>query len=206
MTTFLLMISAGAGPAEARQFVALLANRMVSMAAQRRLVLTLRSDDGAPPRSVRLFFRGDPVAVSDLVGTHALVYAARGPNARKRWFASVTCHPAIPGGSVPLRREDVVLAATRAGGPGGQRVNKVASAVRAVHVPSGIAVRADGERSQTANRRVALARLSAELAERARAAEGAAAAARRAEHHRLQRGGAAWTYRLVDEALVPEEP
>jgi protein subunit release factor B len=153
---------------------------------------------------VRLTFAGAAAAVADLVGTHALVHAARGRRARKRWFAGVTCH-VVAGAPPPLVVGDVVVAATRAGGPGGQRVNKVSSAVRARHLPSGIAVRADGERSQAANRRAALERVAAELAERARAAGAAAEAARRAEHYRLVRGGAAFTYRLVDDELQPLE-
>ncbi len=205
MSCFVLQISAGAGPSEVRPFMALLAARVEALARARGVDVLERDAAGAPPRSVRLTCAGPAGAIADLVGTHALVHAARGRRARKRWFVGVSCHH-VTGAPPPLAAGDVVLAATRSRGPGGQRVNKVSSAVRAHHLPSGIAVRADGERSQVANRRAALARVAAELAERARAAGAAAEAARRAEHYRLVRGGAAFTYRLVDGALQPLEP
>jgi protein subunit release factor B len=60
-----------------------------------------------------------------------------------------------------VSERDLVVTASRAGGHGGQSVNKVATAVRVHHVPSGISVRVTSERSQRQNIRIAMARISA---------------------------------------------
>lgn len=64
---------------------------------------------------------------------------------------------------IQLDVQDVDFCYTRSGGKGGQNVNKVETAVIAKHVPTGISVRCDGERSQLANKREALQNLEAKL-------------------------------------------
>ena len=85
--------------------------------------------------------------------------------------------PNTPGGPEPAasepRQDNELLAQCRvetfrSGGPGGQHQNKTESGVRLTHLPSGIVVTARDSRSQHRNRQIALARLRAELEERAR--------------------------------------
>ena len=207
MSDFMVQVSAGTGPIEVRRFVVQLAAWLERLLRERGLVVApaVERTLTAAPRSLALACAGEPSRAADLVGTHALVHAARGKRARQRWFAAVTLHAAPAPTATRVDDGDIAWSAARAGGPGGQRVNKVASAVRAVHRPSGIAVRAAGERSQRANRQAARAQIAAQLRERAAAERAAADARSRIAHYRVQRGGAIRTYRLVDGELRLED-
>ena len=77
--------------------------------------------------------------------------------------ATVAVLPEIPDNEVVIRPEDIEWDFFRSGGKGGQNVNKVSSAVRIRHKPSGIVVSAQTERDQYQNRQVALSMLRAKL-------------------------------------------
>ncbi|KAK2973413.1 hypothetical protein RJ640_011647 [Escallonia rubra] len=80
-------------------------------------------------------------------------------------FSGVEVMPLLPEESmdVEIPEEDLDISFTRAGGKGGQNVNKVETAVRITHIPTGVAVRCTEERSQLANKIKALSRLKAKL-------------------------------------------
>jgi len=80
--------------------------------------------------------------------------------------ATVAVLPDVPEQEVNIRTEDLSWEFYRAGGKGGQNVNKVSSAVRLRHKPSGIVVQCQNERDQFQNRQVALSMLRAKLWER----------------------------------------
>jgi protein subunit release factor B len=82
-----------------------------------------------------------------------------------------------------VRPEDLVERFSRAGGPGGQHVNRTASAVHLRHEPTGIEVRAEGERSQLRNRIAA----REQLIQRIESARAAAEAQRVQEQERARR-------------------
>ncbi len=83
----------------------------------------------------------------------------------------------------------------RASGPGGQHVNKTDSAVRATHVQSGLSVKVQSERSQHANKRLAMALIEQKLAQYAEDAQAAQRLDRRLFHHDIERGNPVRTFR-----------
>lgn len=202
MSPQVLQISAGTGPIEVRRFVALLADHLVERCNERGAVVSsvVVHGDEAAPGSVEIHLAAAPPGLDDLAGTHALVArsAERGKRARKRWYVGVRlCAGAEPAKAIArIERGDVQITAMRAGGPGGQHVNKTASAVRVFHPASGVTVRVAEERSQHENVRLALVRL-AEIA--ARSAEQRALgqkASLRLQHYRVERGRPAFAYEM----------
>jgi peptide chain release factor 2/peptide chain release factor len=205
VTAEVVQISSGSGPAEVREFVARLARRLVRLCEERGLHVREVAHDGpdAAPLSVELRVAGGAAAaLAGEVGVHQLVARSprRGRSSRKRWFADVSIRPENGGaaaGAPLILERDLVVTASRSGGRGGQHVNKVSTAVRVHHVPSGITVRVASERSQRQNLRIAIERI-AEIDQRRRED---ARQRRSTERHRsrrdVTRGNAVRTYRLT---------
>jgi protein subunit release factor B len=199
MRATIVTVSSGFGPVEVRKFVASLAAEI-----ERQLVMlggyvpevVVHGDQDAP-RSVDLWVY-DASRIELALGTHELRCrpATRGKRSRTRWFASVFAAPVDDrSDECRLDLSHVTIQACRAGGPGGQHVNKTSSAVRVIHHPTGITVRAQTERCQHANRDLALKRLRRILAAMAAEAKSAGRETRHRECLRVERGRpvACWT-------------
>ena len=117
--------------------------------------------------------------------------------------ATVAVLPEVDEVDVDIRTEDLRIDIFHSGGPGGQNVNKVATAVRVVHNPSGIVVVSQGERSQLRNKTEALSVLRSRLYEQQiREQEESTSAARRSQVGSGERSEKIRTYNFPQDRLT----
>ena len=168
-----LEVHAGAGGTESQDWASMLL-RMYSRWAERKgfkLELMDQSDgEEAGIKSATLQIKGHNAYgwLKTEAGVHRLVrISPYDSNARRHTsFASVTVYPVVDDAiNIEIDESQVRTDVMRSGGAGGQHVNKTESAVRLVHLPTGIMVVSQGDRSQHKNRDAAWKMLRAKLYE-----------------------------------------
>ncbi len=169
-----LEINSGAGGTEAQDWAEMLA-RMYSRWAEQRgyKVQLMEQSDGeqAGIKSATLQVSGDNAYgwLKTEAGVHRLVRISPfDANARRQTsFASVWVYPVVDDNiEIEVNEADLKVDTFRASGAGGQHVNKTESAIRITHVPTGIVVACQTDRSQHRNRATAMTMLKAKMYER----------------------------------------
>lgn len=165
----IIQITAGRGPAECTWVTAQVLKKVLEEAQDQQLdVVLLQRETGQENGMVEtasIAVKGINAGsfVNSWVGTIQWIGQSqfRKMHKRKNWFIGI--FEIEPQKKVSVSENDIQYQAMRSSGAGGQHVNKVSSAIRAIHIPTGIAVVAMDSRSQHQNKKLATERLLKKL-------------------------------------------
>jgi peptide chain release factor 2 len=209
----IVSINAGAGGVDAADWAAMLARMYLRWAERHGFETRVVEESPAEEaglKSITFFVRGRNAygLLESERGVHRLVRISPFDAAHRRHtsFAAVDVIPEIEAteAEIEIKPEDLRVETFKSGGAGGQYVNKTESAVRIVHVPTGIVVASQQERSQAQNRDVAMNILRARLALRMAEERDQRLSALRGERHAIEWGSQIRSYVLQPYQLVKD--
>lgn len=200
-----MQITSGRGPAECCRVVALVLEKILKQAVAKGVKTEVVERETGPLNRtllsavISLQSRDYHALIEDWEGT--VQWIAKSPyriyHKRKNWFVGVQTFTLSE--SQEATEAEIRYETLRASGPGGQHVNKTESAVRAVHIPTGMSVVASDQRSQWQNKKLATERLLLKLASWSIEQAMIQAQANWSNHNCLQRGN---PVRVIQEPLI----
>jgi peptide chain release factor 2 len=201
----LISINAQAGGADAADFAENLLRMYLRWAERHKFPTEVFDTSYAEEAGIKstTFAVNAPYAYGTLRGehgTHRMVRISKYDNQGRRQtsFAGVDVMPVVEQADhIDISDDDIRVDVFRSSGPGGQGVNTTDSAVRITHIPTGIVVSCQNERSQIQNRASAMAVLQAKLLERRRQEDAEKMDALRGD------GGRAWGTQIRNYVLYP---
>ena len=200
-----MQITSGRGPAECCRVVALVLEKILKQAAAKGVKTEIVERETGPLNrtllSAVLSLQDGNYheLIEDWEGT--VQWISKSPyriyHKRKNWFVGVQTFTLSE--SQEATEAEIRYETLRASGPGGQHVNKTESAVRAVHIPTGMIVVASDQRSQWQNKKLATERLLLKLASWSVEQAMIQAQANWSNHNCLQRGN---PVKVIQEPLI----
>ena len=208
----LLAISQGLGGSDAADFVQMLQRMYLRWADIRKFAVTILDispSEEVGLKSTTLEISGTNVygMLKGEIGVHRLIRLSpfNANHTRQTSFAKVEVLPEVDEvADIVVRDEDIKMDVYRSTGAGGQNVNKTSTAVRLTHIPSGIVVAVQNERSQVQNRDTALKILKARLLEREMVRQAEERARLKGENVSAAFGNQIRTYTLQPYTLVKD--
>ena len=200
-----MQITSGRGPAECCRVVALVLEKILKQAAAKGVKTEIVERETGPLNrtllSAVLSLQDGNYheLIEDWEGT--VQWISKSPyriyHKRKNWFVGVQTF--LLSESQEATEAEIRYETLRSSGPGGQHVNKTESAVRAVHIPTGMSVVASDQRSQWQNKKLATERLLLKLASWSIEQAMIQAQANWSNHNCLQRGN---PVKVIQEPLI----